>query len=228
MSILSKEMNVSNDMVSFGGERLKFLRSPSWEEWEQLMVFLKAARQASLRWLADARVIGRREFGDERVLAFEEQLDLGLPDLKAAEALESLECRSDELSDEHHFVVAKKLDDSEEQARWLETARREKLSPAELKTSIEAGRVVRAQERAGRGGGLATIEGVRQLFDIWAKQVSEEQWKSWPREKQVMLLEEIRPIFAMGAWLAESVQDSSTERSGGTSAAVDGSKTRPN
>jgi hypothetical protein len=211
MKLLDKVINVPSDLVAFGRDRLNFHRHPDWDEWGQLMLFLKAARSTSLRWLADARLVGRRAFGDERVQEFEEQLELALPDLKAAEALASLECRSDVLSDEHHFVVAKKVEDANEQARWLETARREGLTPSELKSSIMAGRVVKKKELSGRAGGVPMIEGVRQLFDLWAKKVPEEQWKSWPKEKQTMLLEEIRPIFEMGRWLEESLSDEVAE-----------------
>jgi hypothetical protein len=50
----------------------------------------------------------------------------------------------------------------------------------------------------GRAGGVPMIEGVRQLYDMWAKRVTRDQWKAWPKEMQNLLLEEIRPIMDLG------------------------------
>ncbi|HEY5706313.1 MAG TPA: hypothetical protein VIS96_12130 [Terrimicrobiaceae bacterium] len=49
-------------------------------------------------------------------------------------------------------------------------------------------------------GGIATIEGVRGLFDLWANQVAG-KWKAWPADKQERLFKEIKPIYEMGQWL---------------------------
>jgi hypothetical protein len=58
---------------------------------------------------------------------------------------------------------------------------------------------------ANRNGGIATIEGVRGLFELWMRPIGE-AWKSWPIEKQIRPLEEIRPIGEMRHWLKEHVE----------------------
>jgi hypothetical protein len=208
--IVGKDMSVAVDLVAFGRDRLCFHRKPSWEEWGQLMVFLKTARSTSLRWIADARLVGRREFGDEMVQGFEVQLDLDLPDLKAASALEALEYRSEDLSDEHHFVVASKVKDEGERREWLERAQRENLSAADLKLSISSGRVMRKADIPTRSAGLATIEGVAQLFSLWHRQVPDEVWQEWPEERLEKLREALSEIG--GVWDALNGRGNGEER----------------
>lgn len=201
---MSQELVLPNDCVSFELSQLVFRRPPTWEEWQQVMVYLKAVRHVGLMWLADARKVGRLEFGAEAAEEFEQQLEFELPDLRAAEALSALEARSDTLSAQHHWVVARKIkNNADEQARWLDLAKNEHLSPGELSASIEAGRVVRDEERRGRPCGMASIEGIRQLWVIWESQVGD--WKSWPREKHERLFEELKPIWAAGDWLVEQL-----------------------
>ena len=90
----------------------------------------------------------------------------------------------------------------QQQLEWLETAAREKLSTRELASSISCGRVVRTAELESRTGGIATIEGVRGLFDLWVRPIGD-GWKTWPIEKQIRLLEEIQPIGEMWGWLKQ-------------------------
>jgi len=205
MSVLMKEVFLPQDVVRFDRSGLQFLRPPSWEEWGQIMLFLGATRVASLRWMADARLRGRREFGDEAVIGFEEQMDLDSPDLKAAMALEALECRSDSLTDQHLFVLASRVHSDEDRQSWMDIARKEGLSPRELQASIAAHRVIRSGEAEKRAGGMATIEGVRGLFDLWAHQVPEATWKGWDEGRRKALLEEILPIIEMGDWVRASL-----------------------
>jgi len=202
----NRELNVPSGLLSFNRESLEFVRVPTWEEWQQVLEYLSYCRRASLRWIADARREGRRYFGDDAVAQYEEQLELDMPDLKAAEALESMEVRREGLHDSHHSLVARRVDDPEKQKEWLETAEKENLSPRELASSISAGRVVRSAEQEGRSGGIATIEGVRGLFDLWLRPLGE-HWKMWPADKQFRLLAEIRPIVEMGDWLRESLAE---------------------
>ena len=102
-------LNLPAGLVIFGKESLKFVRQPTWEEWQQLMEYLCYCRKTSLRWIADARHEGRRNFGDEAVAQFEEQLELDLRDLKAAKALEAMGVRKAGLSDEYHSLVARRV-----------------------------------------------------------------------------------------------------------------------
>ena len=198
-------LTIADGLVAFRRGSLEFVRPPSWEEWGQVMVFVSATRQTSLRWLADVRAAGRREFGDEAVVGFEVQLDLDLPDLKAARALECLEGRQEGLTDEHAWLVASRVEDPVKQQFWLDTAREKSLSPGDLAASISADRVVRKSDEPRRQGGMASIEGVSGLFAAWQKQVPDVVWQVWPREKQAALREQIKEIGAMWDWLNVSL-----------------------
>lgn len=183
----SKELSLPSGVAVFSKGGLEFTRQPSQEEWMQIGRYVTAARAAGLRWIADWRREGRRQFGDEAVTAAEQSLQLEFKDLRAAEALEALECRSESLTDEHHVAIARALPvhDGLEKAReqwqktaqeWLELAERESLSPRELQASIRAGKIVRAtdapQVNAGdKSSGMVTIEGVSAQFDLWLKKV---------------------------------------------------------
>ncbi|HEY5706311.1 MAG TPA: hypothetical protein VIS96_12120 [Terrimicrobiaceae bacterium] len=203
MNAADLQLHLPAGLVIFGKNSLKFIRQPTWEEWQQVMEYLSYCRKTSLRWIADARHEGRREFGDKAVVEFEEQLEIDLRDLKAAAALEAMGVRKAGLSDDYHSLVAKRVDDAEKQMEWLETAERENLTPRELASSISANRIVRtAEQQQGRTAGIATIEGVRGLFDLWARQV-DGKWRNWPLDKQERLFEEIRPIGEMWEWLKE-------------------------
>ena len=200
-----RQLNVPAGLVIFGKESLKFTRQPTWEEWQYVMEYLSYCRKTSLRWIADARHEGRTKFGDEAVAQFEEQLELDLRDRKAAEALETMAVRKAGLSDELHSLIARRVHDAEKQIEWLETAERENLSPRELASSISANRVVRTSEQESRSGGIATIEGVRGLFDLWVRPIGD-KWKTWPADKQARLFEEIRPIGEIWDWLREHLE----------------------
>lgn len=197
-------LNLPTGMVVFGKTRLEFLREPDWEEWQQLMEYLSHCRHTSLRWIADARMTGRKIFGDSEVEAYISQLQLNFSDLNAAEALEHMETRSEGLTDAHHQVVANALDDNQDRAKWLKTAEDEGLTPKELKASIAGSRVIKDSEVKRRTAGVATIEGVRSLFHIWRGQVGED-WKKWDIDRKQRLLAEIAEICALGEELVEDI-----------------------
>ena len=56
-----------------------------------------------------------------------------------------------------------------------------------------------------RAAGVATIEGVRALFDIWLRQVGDD-WTKWDAKRQALLMDEIMPIYLVGEWLRENRQ----------------------
>jgi uncharacterized protein CbrC (UPF0167 family) len=195
-SASDRQLNVPENLVVFGNASLKFLRRPTWEEWQQVMEYLAHCRKTSLQWIADAQHEGRNDFGNEAVVLFKEQLELDLRDLRAVVALEGMDIRKASLDDCHHSLVAKRIKDPEQQLEWLETARREKLSIRELAPSISCGRIVRADEQDSRKAGITTVEGVRGMFDIWAARLKD-ACKDWPAEKQKRLVEEIQRIGEM-------------------------------
>lgn len=176
-------LTLPEGLCTFSRGALVFTRPPTQEEWEQIGRYVHAARGSSLRWMADWRMEGRRQFGDVIVECAEKTLQMEFKDLRAAEALESLEStRSETLSDDHHIAVAKSLAApadgldkarahwQQEAQRWLEIAEKEGLSPRELQKSIKAGEVVRDEPPKPSSGsvGHLTLESVHMDFLRWS------------------------------------------------------------
>ena len=206
MNTQNTELTLPEGLCTFSRGALVFTRTPTQDEWEQIGRYVHAARGSSLRWMADWRMEGRRQFGDEIVDETSRSLQLEFKDLRAAEALEALEMRSEALSDEHHITLAKHLPDDglskareewqEAAQRWLKIAEEEGLSPKELQKSIKAGEIVR--ESAGNapsgsaGSGVLTLEAIHMDFLRWRSRVADdgfpEEWKDFQLMKVVDLL----------------------------------------
>jgi hypothetical protein len=208
--MINNELTLPEGLCSPHKGSLKFHRTPTEAEWEQVGRFVYAARSAACRWRADWARLGRREFGDLTVQQFTDRLQMEFPSMKAAEALEAFEIRSDVLSDEHHCAVVKALPDGLDKAReewqqkaqeWLLIAEKEELSPRELQKSIKAGKVVREDQEEkprlnanDRSVGLVTIEGVHMQFNLWLKKVREDD--GFPAEWDARRLRMVRDLLA--------------------------------
>jgi hypothetical protein len=198
------ELTLPEGLCTFSRGALVFTRTPSQEEWEQIGRYVHAARGSSLRWMADWRMEGRRQFGDEVVAEAERQLEFEFKDLRAAEALEKLDgVHPSAPSDAHAFVAAKLCENSTDAQEWLEKAREENLSPVELQKSIKAGEIVR--ESAGSaptgsaGSGVLTLEAIHMDFRRWLSRVADdgfpEEWQDHQLAKVVDLLRPMAMAF---------------------------------
>jgi hypothetical protein len=173
-------LTLPEGLCTFSRGALVFTRPPSQEEWEQIGRYVHAARGSSLRWMADWRMEGRRQFGDEVVAQAERQLEFEFKDLRAAEALEKLDgVHPSAPSDAHAFVAARLCENSYDAQEWLEKARTENLSPVELQKSIKAGEIVR--EDSSKGGtasagttGILTLEAIHMDFLRWVKRAEDD------------------------------------------------------
>lgn len=173
------ELTLPEGLCTFSRGALVFTRTPSQDEWEQIGRYVHAARGSSLRWMADWRMEGRRQFGDEVVSSAERQLEFEFKDLRAAEALEKLDgVHPSAPSDAHAFVAAKLCENSTDAQEWLEKAREENLSPLELQKSIKAGEIVRETSGSAPtgsvGSGVLTLEAIHMDFLRWNSRVSDD------------------------------------------------------
>ena len=211
------ELTLPEGLCTFARGSLVFTRTPTEHEWEQIGRYVHAARGSSLRWMADWRMEGRRQFGDLVVDQFSRHLQLEFKDLAASEALEALEMRSETLSDEHHIALSKYLPDDglskaraewqEAAQRWLKIAEDENLTPKELKMSIKAGEVVREplqqdQLRLNandRSVGLVTIEGIHMQFNLWLRKVTEDDGfpGEWDARRLGMVADLLEPFLSV-------------------------------
>ena len=192
----STELTLPEGLCTFSRGALVFTRPPSQEEWEQIGRYVHAARGSSLRWMADWRMEGRRQFGDAIVAEAERQLEFEFKDLRAAEALERLDgVHPSAPSDAHAFVAAKLCKDSDDAQEWLEKARTENLSPVELQKSIRAGEIVRDEPTKSTGSastGILTLEAIHMDFLRWKSRADED---GFPAEWTPQQLEKVRDLL---------------------------------
>ena len=195
------ELTLPEGLCTFSRGALVFTRPPSQDEWEQIGRYVHAARGSSLRWMADWRMEGRRQFGDEVVSSAERQLEFEFKDLRAAEALEKLEgVHPSAPSDAHAFVAAKLCDNSTDAQEWLEKAREENLSPLELQKSIKAGEIVRETSGSAPtgsvGSGVLTLEAIHMDFLRWNSRVSDD---GFPENWEPHQLRKVKDLTAVMA-----------------------------
>lgn len=205
---MTTTLTLPEGLCTFSRGALVFTRVPTQEEWEQIGRYVHAARGSSLRWMADWRMEGRRQFGDEIVEEVQKHLQMEFKDLKAMEALEALEVRSDALSDEHHIALAKSLpSDGLEAARkewannavhWFKVAEEEKLTPRELQKSIKAGQIVRDTPAAKTGtgsAGLLTLESIHMDFLRWKSRAEDDGFPlEWDERQLQRVLDLLAPM----------------------------------
>lgn len=210
---MTTTLTLPEGLCTFSRGALVFTRVPTQEEWEQIGRYVHAARGSSLRWMADWRMEGRRQFGDDVVEEFSKHLQLEFKDLAASEALEALESRSESLSDDHHIALTKALpadglskarsEWQEAAQRWLRIAEEEGLSPRELQKSIKAGEIVREADQkktAGSGStGILTLEAIHMDFLRWRSRSQDDgfpsEWNSHQLAKVKDLLVPMAEAF---------------------------------
>jgi hypothetical protein len=211
-------LTLPEGLCTFSRGALVFTRTPTQEEWEQIGRYVHAARGSSLRWMADWRMEGRRNFGDSVVEEFSKHLQLEFKDLAASEALEALESRSEFLSDDHHIALTKALPaDGLSKARsewqeaaqhWLRVAEEEGLSPRELQKSIKAGEIVRDsadKKPTGSGStGILTLEAIHMDFLRWRSRSEDD---GFPAEWNSHQLAKVKDLLAP---MAEAFRAAST------------------
>lgn len=118
-------------------------------DWRFHMQSLRGVQRGYKKVLSDMVRYGIEHFGEAEVQGTMEQLRFDLGDAKQALVVAALPQSLTEgsLSLEHQYVLGKELETHEEREKWAKIAEEEKLSPADLKTSIEVGEVSRAKDR---------------------------------------------------------------------------------
>jgi hypothetical protein len=171
----------------------------TYGEWRAALYGMVKLREVFHSAVADVVAYGRSEFGDVLVEEACGQMQLPLNDIKRSDAIAKIPwgARDEALTQEHLYVAGAAPDLRPEERRvWLETAVAEKLSPVELKRSIEIGKVQHAERTpAGRGAGsgIVNIQAIRAFFLQW-KRANFEVIRAGPLDTQQRLLEALRPF----------------------------------
>jgi len=200
-----------NQIFHLGLTGIEFEGELSLERWQDLMRLCKACKNAATLWLADAITHGMNQFGQEVVQETLSQMEFELMDADRAMAIGKLSdgVRDPALTAEHYYVLAKADLSEAAQQTWAAAAVSHSLTARELVDSIAAGKVVKAAPggRHGAGkGGLATIQGVRQLFDTWFHKVDQgDPIHKWDEPRKRELWEELKGPTRLGLQLARDL-----------------------
>lgn len=198
-----------NRMFEMSPTGIRFHGKMSKPQIIELLQLLKQTKNIYHMALADVITHAKAEYGMEFVASALEQLEFDLADGIKANTIALLpsSVRHAKLSSEHLYVVgnaelAGKIT-PEQSKEWLENAVECDLSAAELKASIEAGKVIRS-DKSPRKNTLVTIEGLHFWFMSWRKQVKDVN--QWDAERKRKLLEELSPIVQLAEEVRQSLE----------------------
>ena len=182
------------------------------EQWTAFLNTIHSIKSAYHCVLADHLNYGRDKFGIAAVAIALEQAEFDLSDVLKAEAIGQLDFDFRDthgLNSEHYFILSRKLDDDKDRKRWAKIASKEKLTPLELKRSIEAGKILKAeqiQDTSGQGSGLLTIQGALFKMQQWhVKMGGTENILKLPPEDRKSLLDLLLPAIELASALEESL-----------------------
>ena len=187
--------------VELSDSTLTFQENTTRAQWREVGFMLAKASSASTRWIASWRKFGTMAFGEDVVELETGQLCFPQIAIAQAKQLEMLpeEVFSTGISPQHAKVLSEECAGPAEMSRWAAMALKENLTAGELRSSIESGRIMRRSDAEVRGGGsLASIHGVRGLYDRWASATLKERpLEEWHPEDLRALLDELKPIYLL-------------------------------
>lgn len=172
------------------------------EQWLTTLQRLRTIKSAYHNVLADMVSYGRTHFGATFVNQSIEQLEFAFDDINHAESIAHvprLLRQAFPLTSEHYYVLGLKFPtDHQSQELWAGRAIEHKLSPHNLKRSIESDRILTDEslrQLTGSGSGLPILQGIALPFSRWSSTVGGiEKVKTWAPEKIASVLLELTPI----------------------------------
>jgi hypothetical protein len=172
----------------------------SFEEWREAHYGLFKLTKIGKLCLADSINFAKAKFGEVMVDEALHQMEFPWIDAKKAELVDQRrlpwQAREFDLEEEHFFAVGQANLRPEESAKWLEIAAEEKLTPLELKRSIEVGKTIHnedTQSGKGKNSGIVTIYAVRALFLQWRRN-NITALLAGPIDEQKDVLSELEPV----------------------------------
>lgn len=183
------------------------------QQWTDFLNTIHSIKSAYHCILADHLNYGREKFGIASIAIALEQAEFDLADVTKAEAIGQLTLdfrETHQLNSEHYFILSQKLTEDKDRSRWAKIATKEHLTPLELKRSIEAGRLLKAeqiQDTSGQGSGILTIQGALFKMQQWSvKMGGTENILKLPPEDRRSLLDLLTPTIELAAALEDSLE----------------------
>ena len=202
---------ITNQAILVTEYGAKIQRRLSIEEWTDALRDVRRIKHAYHAILSDLTSYGRKTFGDAVVAATLEQLEFEFTDANKATAIAMipLEVRTRYKLNSEHALELSRLADEDEREKWAKICEKEKLSPLELKRSIETGRVLRMKEIteiSGQNTGFPTIQSVRFSFERWERHMGERaDVLSLHLDERRRILGLLEPIISLAADIEHSI-----------------------
>ena len=197
--------------VQFTAHGLKIDGDMTLPQWTDFLRAIHSIKSAYHCVLADHLNYGRLHFGISEVAIALEQAEFDLADVIKADSIGQLTLdyrQQHELNSEHYFILSK-LPDPKARDQWAASARRENLSPLELKRSIEAGKILHTeqiQNNSGQGSGFNTIQGALFKMQQWQRDMGgAEKICALPHAERRNLLELLVPMISLASEIEKSL-----------------------
>jgi hypothetical protein len=169
-------------------------------EWRELMRKMQQLKDAADFATADLVQFGREKYGAEMVEQVLLELRFTASEIRNGQLLLNLSYRAEGLTKEHHLVLAKANQPSQDHRKWIDLAEKEKLSPLELKKSIEAGKVVRIDgTKPPADEGVPTPHAVAVQFSLYEREIAKRGVEKFPVEALEMIVRELQGVEAFVA-----------------------------
>ncbi len=143
------------------------------QEWHEGLRGFKSLNDHYKESLSKYIAFGKLKFGQGAVDASLGQLEFDMPTVRAALDIGTipLELRHESLTADHYVVLARADVTPKKRAHWAKVAVTQKLTPQQLKSSIDHGEVVSSAVSDKNTHGVVSIHGLSQEFDIWLRRV---------------------------------------------------------
>ena len=200
------ELTLTRGQLKFAPEGLEIDPDLNFDQWHSLLSIFPKFKAAFHSHLADVLEFGRNKFGEAIVAQTLAQLEFDQIDVKRATAISTLarSTRKPWLNSEHYWVMSQSKMEPEAQAFWASQVVQHRLSPVELRQSIEKGKVITPSLLPDKRSGIPTIHGWRQIFELWWKDVSD-FIDDWPDDRKAHVLEELREPARLAIRLAKEL-----------------------
>jgi hypothetical protein len=218
LALVGNKVPAATPRIQITPTGVQFLGKMTYGQWREALFAWKKGGDIFHIGLADFIEYGKKEFGEAKVDETLELFDFDMADVLKSHAIGQLplDLRDVTLTSEHYYILAKGLPSAtKEQGRWAAIAKKESLTPIELKRSIEKGEVVKQAEierTSGQNSGVPNIEGLAMTFQRWTKQVGGEdvvlrQPDDWKRK----FLDEVHPIVELAQKVESTLPDPEPE-----------------
>lgn len=185
------------------------------EEWREGLRTIKEIRGRADLIIADYVKFGELQWGRDAVLEAMQQLEFQMPEVRRLMDINSVpaEIRKPNLTPDHYVILGRADIPLKQKAKWAGVASEQRLTPTQLKASIEAGEVVDVQAARQMSHGVISVHGIHQEFTIWLKRVGGiEGLLALDQENRMEVWRQLDRIVEVGLKLRESLQCSTTSQ----------------